>query len=189
MRRERGYTRIDKPFRGTGGPQGRTAAGGELLVATDLLDRGYEVYRALSAQAPHDLIVSVGGVLLKVEVKTRSRNENGHFPHPNLWDIADERRPDVIAVVDRLAEYSDVISYFPPVDIAAKQKLDASLDDEPGRLLERALHTIEQFEKEMQAVGQRGNYWPCARLLDAVRDYADHLGRKLYRLCHETDIA
>lgn len=45
---------------------------GELRVACDLLERGFEVFRSVSASASCDLAVLWKGKLLRIEVKTQS---------------------------------------------------------------------------------------------------------------------
>ena len=47
-----------------------TGAISELRVAVDLLARGYDVFRALSPNAPCDLAVLREGKLIKIEVRT-----------------------------------------------------------------------------------------------------------------------
>jgi hypothetical protein len=49
---------------------GTIGAMAELIVATDLLKRGYEVFRALSPAASCDLAVLKDGKLLRVEVRS-----------------------------------------------------------------------------------------------------------------------
>lgn len=80
-------------------PQGEMASGtvgaiGELLVAVDLLEKGYEVFRALSPACSCDLVVYKGGRGTRVEVKVRQPNA--------------DHRADVLAVVAH-----GVITYKP----------------------------------------------------------------------------
>lgn len=68
-----------------------TGAVGELLVAADLLRRGFAVYRSVSPSSPCDLIAQKDAALLRVEVTkgTRYRSGNTAFaPHqPNRRDL------------------------------------------------------------------------------------------------------
>ena len=50
----------------------------ELIVAVDLLKRGYDVFRALSPTCSCDLAFITNGRLVRVEVRT-SRKLNGRF--------------------------------------------------------------------------------------------------------------
>lgn len=50
----------------------------ELLVAADLLNKGYEVFRALSSGCSCDIAVLKSGKLLRIEVKTRRRTSSGN---------------------------------------------------------------------------------------------------------------
>lgn len=58
-------------------PSGAVGALGELVVAADLMRRGYEVFRAVSPCAPCDLLVLSGALTLRVEVRTMRRNKYG----------------------------------------------------------------------------------------------------------------
>ena len=53
---------------------GSMGALAEILVSADLMRRGYQVFRALSPNAPCDLIVLNNGFPLLVEVRTGLRN-------------------------------------------------------------------------------------------------------------------
>jgi hypothetical protein len=73
---------------------GTVGAVGELLVATDLLLRGFEVFRALSPACSCDLAVLSSGQLLRVEVTT------GHMaPNGKVFSRSKEPRFDLLAVV------------------------------------------------------------------------------------------
>src|SRR5882724_3603848 len=54
----------------------------ELLVAADLLRRGYEVFRPLSQAASCDLLVLHGRQLLRVEVTTGYHSPTGEIRAP-----------------------------------------------------------------------------------------------------------
>lgn len=59
-------------------PTGTLGAISELMVATDLLSRGFEVFRALSPCASCDLIAQLPGKPpVRIEVKTGWRDRNG----------------------------------------------------------------------------------------------------------------
>lgn len=58
----------------------------ELVVATDLLKRGYHVYRSLASASPFDLIAYKNGSSIKIEVKTSRLLKNGAYQiisHPH----------------------------------------------------------------------------------------------------------
>jgi hypothetical protein len=99
---------------GTGGPRGTPSrytarhvfdspppavastrgAANELIVAVDLMRRGYHVYRALSPAAPCDLLVQHGEIIVRVEVRSTSSGK------PAGAILAkDKGRFDVAAVV------------------------------------------------------------------------------------------
>lgn len=85
---------------------GSIGAASELIVATDLLRLGFEVYRSVSPQAGCDLLVvkpdakkgSVYGKTFRVEVKTghRSGLNNDRL---NISGKPDKAKYDVLAVV------------------------------------------------------------------------------------------
>jgi hypothetical protein len=64
---------------------GRTGAASELVVCVDLIRRGYDVFRAVSAQCCCDLIAVKGINVLRVEVRTAhgtkgmSASKRGHY--------------------------------------------------------------------------------------------------------------
>ena len=53
-------------------PQGNKGAIGELQVCVDLLQKGYEVFRSVSAHAAYDLIATKEDVLYRIEVRSAS---------------------------------------------------------------------------------------------------------------------
>lgn len=81
----------------------------ELKVAIDLLEKGYEVYKALSSLAHCDLAILKNKQLLLVEVTTGYRTTKGklHFPKKI------RRGYDILAVVIR----GEGIVYFPALPI------------------------------------------------------------------------
>lgn len=65
----------------------------ELLVAADLMARGYEVFRAVSPSASCDLTALKDGLSLRVEVRTGRR-----MPGGGLGYLRARLRADVVAV-------------------------------------------------------------------------------------------
>ena len=63
-----------------------SGAAAELMVAADLIDRGFDVFRNLSPNGPIDLVVLAGGKLYRVQVK---RGGGCHSPQngPNGFDV------------------------------------------------------------------------------------------------------
>lgn len=92
---------------------GTTGAVSELIAASDLTLRGYDVFRAVSPAAPCDLIAIRGDRLVRVEVRTGYRNRDGsinHRPTPK-----DSGRQDCFAVVDII---SRAVIYMPETAIS-----------------------------------------------------------------------
>lgn len=84
-----------------------TGAVAELVVAADLMRRGYEVFRALSPSCSCDLAVLRDGLLVRVEVRTGNRLTSGDVCVP--LRERDKGRHDVMAVYvakDAAIEYS-----------------------------------------------------------------------------------
>lgn len=78
-------------------PRGTTGAVSELRVAADLLERGYEVFRAVSPSCSCDLAVLKDGKLVRVEVRTGYESPTGRR---HLGISLDERhRYDIAAGV------------------------------------------------------------------------------------------
>jgi hypothetical protein len=69
----------------------------ELVVAADLLRRGYEVYRAVSPAASCDLVILREGRAIRVEVKSARRGNDGSLeydrPKAGLYDVLALARP------------------------------------------------------------------------------------------------
>ena len=81
----------------------------ELLVAADLIRRGYHVFRCLSPHGPCDLAILRDNALLKVEVGSASRSQSGalyRVKKPAHYDF------DILALID----HSGVIHYEPPLE-------------------------------------------------------------------------
>lgn len=73
----------------------------ELRVSCDLIDRGYSVFRALSPNAPCDLVVIKAHQVLRVEVKS----------NPIVPCGAKQRNYDILAQV-----LTNEIVYTPPFE-------------------------------------------------------------------------
>ena len=89
-------------------PTATTGAISELVVACDLMKKGYEVFRALSASCSCDLAVLKGGDLIRIEVRTGVPARSGegfYFPKNKI-----EGRTDHYAVV-----VGEMIHYLPPL--------------------------------------------------------------------------
>jgi len=74
-------------------PPGTVGAIGELVVAADLLQRGYEVFRSLSPSASCDLAILKDGQLLRIEVRTGYQSAEKKLIVSNK-----NHRADVLAV-------------------------------------------------------------------------------------------
>ena len=74
---------------------GTKAEVNEMRVAIDLLEKGYEVYRAAFQGMPCDLIARQFGVYQRVEVTTGNKSPNGTVAHPKR----DAATYDMLAVV------------------------------------------------------------------------------------------
>lgn len=84
---------------------GTIGAIAELAVATDLMRRGHEVFRALSPASSCDLAVVKDGALLRVEVRSGYRTGKGQV-RCNL-SKKDEGRYDLLAIY--LAGEDDIV--------------------------------------------------------------------------------
>jgi hypothetical protein len=80
-------------------PTASTGAVSEMIVCADLLERGYEVFRAVSAASSCDILAMKGNQYVRVEVRTCYINPWGEpqFPKKDL-DIG---RSDVYAAVTK----------------------------------------------------------------------------------------
>lgn len=54
----------------------------ELLVAADLLARGWEVYRPVRPSRGHDILAMKDGAIKTVEVRSAKRNAEGYIVYP-----------------------------------------------------------------------------------------------------------
>jgi predicted nucleic acid-binding Zn ribbon protein len=111
---EKAYVRTNKPRRGRGDrlPTPTIGAAHELLVAADLLRRGYHVFRALSAACPADLVAYKGdcGDTLRIEVRTALARRDGSL-YANRNAGPRDRR-DVMAHVSHAGR----IEYTPEIE-------------------------------------------------------------------------
>lgn len=75
-------------------PSGTVGAIAELIVSTDLLQKGYETFRALSPSCSCDLLALLDGKIIRIEVRTGYKGFNGRISYPTT-----NFRADVMAVV------------------------------------------------------------------------------------------
>lgn len=85
-----------------------TGAVGELLVAVDLMKRGFDVFRALSPSSSCDLAFVNKGRLIRVEVRTGYLRSDGKVSF--YTSKRDEGRSDLYACV---VHASNTIHYVP----------------------------------------------------------------------------
>lgn len=87
---------------------GTVGAIGELVASTDLLSRGFPVFRALSPSCPCDLVIIVENTVVRIEVRTGYEAKSGrlYFSGHNL-------RADVLAIV---ARHDRSVHYHPLSD-------------------------------------------------------------------------
>lgn len=96
------------PGSASGVPTGTVGALAELLVSADLLNRGYEVFRALSPSCSCDLVAVRGQYILRIEVKNAHRTPAGICFNVRF----DPEKADVLALYDRL---TNNIHYTPDI--------------------------------------------------------------------------
>ncbi len=77
---------------------GTTGTIGELVVAADLLRKGFEVFRAVSPSCSCDLAILKNGQLLRVEVRTGYRNQKTNHVRCAL-SPKNRDRFDIFAIV------------------------------------------------------------------------------------------
>lgn len=92
-------------------PTGTTGTISELLVAVDLLRKGYAVFRAITPNCPSDLAVLKDGKLLCLEVRTGYRNQDGSVKCTGQ----DDHRGDVLAIVIGPMWEKHSVHYIPPL--------------------------------------------------------------------------
>lgn len=69
----------------------------ELTAAADLLRRGIPVYRAVTFVSSADLVIDRDGRLLRIEVRSAKRNQDGSLRYPMP---ANRARYDVLALIE-----------------------------------------------------------------------------------------
>ena len=102
---ERDLYRKNNPFNGI--PKGSVGTISELVVCSDLLRRGYEVFRSVSPHCSCDIAILKNKELIRVEVKTGSIKKNGSVQTPP--GVKSELH-DILAIVLR----NGTIEYRPP---------------------------------------------------------------------------
>lgn len=95
-RRDRDLYKKHNPTSGDSKNKGATGAASELLVAADLLRRGYHVFRSVAPDGACDLLILQGKSVLRIEVKTAYRNRDGTIGWPNV--VRQEGRHDILAI-------------------------------------------------------------------------------------------
>lgn len=86
----------------------------ELIAAADLMRRGLIVCRSLSPVSSYDLVVDVEGQLIRVEVRSGRRKDDGRV----YCAVPDRGRFDVLAIVDQHAR----VEYRPKGIIPADER-------------------------------------------------------------------
>lgn len=132
---------------------GKTGAKSEMLVACDLLDKGFEVFRAVSPSASCDLIILNGNQTERVEVRTGRNNQDGTVSCG--VDIYDIGRFDILAVA---IKDSHDVKYFMEDDIHIEGKSIYV----GNRIIER---TKKRFKCEK-----------CKRCYYYEKPYLEHIG-------------
>lgn len=91
---------------------GQIGAMNELIVSADLIRRRVHVFRAVSPSSPCDLIIILGGQLLRVEVTTGNRHLMANGELGKLCFISHNHdKYDILAVVTS----TEGIVYIPPL--------------------------------------------------------------------------
>jgi hypothetical protein len=95
---------------------------GELRVSTDLLERGFDVFRALSPSASCDLAIIRDGKFLRVEVRTGHENGKGGFlvRRNGSYDIIAIVLPDRIVYEPALEDHMTVPEPQEPYRLAVQ---------------------------------------------------------------------
>lgn len=107
-RGQRDYTRfreVNKYFPISPGTRGAVS---ELQVASDLMLKGFNVFRALSSNASCDLAIVRKDKLLRIEVRTGYRTPAGSLSFP--------KKPAELFDVMAVVESNGTITYMPPID-------------------------------------------------------------------------
>lgn len=92
-------------------PPATRGALSELLASSDLMARGYHVFRALSPACPCDLVaIHPAGKVLRIEVRTGAKKLKGDIGFPR--HPSDIGKSDLYAVV----LWDNTITYVPPLE-------------------------------------------------------------------------
>jgi hypothetical protein len=89
--------------------QGRIGAISEMLVAVDLMNKGYEVFRPMSAHACCDIVAIKDNIVVRFEVKTGAMRSDGSITKST---IRNRGSFDVLATLVR----GKLIVYNPPLN-------------------------------------------------------------------------
>lgn len=102
----------------------------ELVVAVDLMEKGFSVFRALSPACACDLAYIDGNRLVRVEVRSAVRSRKGRALYP--WKAGDDGRNDVLALVfgDGKIEYRVGADRGPSAQVAPQSKITADHESE-----------------------------------------------------------
>lgn len=106
-------------------------AAGEKLVCVDLMNRGFAVFEAASANSPCDLVAIMGDVCIRIEVKVGSITKSGRLDYNTIRPTCSY---DALAIITR----RDGIFYQPsleslmPTQNSAKQPECADIYDGQG---------------------------------------------------------
>lgn len=76
-------------------------AAAELLVASNLLHRGYDVYRALNPDSKADLIAIKNNSIFRIQVRTVQMNNNSGKPYQNKRNQVDIHCDILALVIDQ----------------------------------------------------------------------------------------
>lgn len=93
-------------------PTGTVGALAELMVSTDLLGKGFEVFRAVSPACSVDLIAKKGDKPIRVEVRSARYNLSGTISYPGMGG---EKR-DKYDVMAAVTHKDNKIHYLPPIE-------------------------------------------------------------------------
>jgi len=83
---------------------GSVGAASEMLVAADLLLKGYHVFRSMSPACPCDLAILKGNKMLRVEVTTAYRTPSGRIQSSKTAAVKSSERHDILAYVIRTTQ-------------------------------------------------------------------------------------
>jgi len=80
----------------------------ELLVAADLLARGYAVFMPVIHSRGHDVVAEKNGMMITVEVRSAHRNASGKLIY--------NRRPEMRSTHYALVVTGEPVAYDPPIE-------------------------------------------------------------------------